>query len=125
MLQGSSFENSESTSELHLDTAIQGLRQAGFVEHIPRGLLSRAFLRTVQRRPIDARADLNEANHLAERGPMPLHLADVCLHRARLFFRDNAVVAKAEIQAARTLIDMHGYRRRLQELEDAENAFFD
>jgi tetratricopeptide (TPR) repeat protein len=125
ILQGSSFENSESTSELHLDTAIQGLRQAGFVEHIPRGLLSRAFLRTVQRRPIDARADLNEADHLAERGPMPLHLADVCLHRARLFFRDDAVAAKAEIQAARTLIDMHGYRRRLQELEDTENAFFD
>ena len=32
-----------------------------------------------------AREDLDEAHEIAERGPMRLHLADIHLHRARLF----------------------------------------
>ncbi len=41
-------------------------------------------------------------------------LADVQLHRARLF-RDRAALA-----AARRLIEKHGYGRRLEQLADAE-----
>jgi hypothetical protein len=53
---------------------------------------------------------------LSDRGTMPLHLADVRLHRARLS-RDTSQLAKA-----RTLIEKHGYWRRKEELEDAEAA---
>ena len=59
---------------------------------------------------------LTEAQDIAERGPMPLHLDDVHLHRARLF-RD-----KGELARARALIEKHEYGRRLPELEDAEQA---
>ena len=61
--------------------------------------------------------DLDEAWSIAERGPMPLHQADVQLHRARLF-GDPAALAEA-----RRLIDKHGYERRREELEDAEAMF--
>ena len=47
---------------------------------------------------------------------MPLYLADIHLHRARLF-RDRAELAKA-----RDLIEDHGYGRRNEELADAEAA---
>ena len=63
-----------------------------------------------------ARADLDEAWQIAERGPMRLHMADIHLHRARLF-RD-----KEELKKARAMIERCGYWRRKQELEDAEQA---
>ena len=44
---------------------------------------------------------------------MPLYLADVHLHRARLF-RDKAALA-----LARDLIEQRGYGRRREELADA------
>ena len=74
---------------------------------------------------------LEEAQQIAERGPMPLYLADVHLHRARLFGRLPAaerrqkfpdIDPKAELREARRLIEKHGYWRRKEELEDAEAA---
>ena len=38
---------------------------------------------------LGAQADLDEAWDIAERGPMRLHLADIHLHRARLFFGEQ------------------------------------
>ena len=61
-------------------------------------------------------SNLYEAQQIAERGPMPLYLADVHLHRARLF-RDRGELAKA-----RGLIEKHGSWRRREELQDAEAA---
>jgi len=63
-----------------------------------------------------ARGDLDEAQQIAERGRMRLHLADIHLHRARLC-RD-----KGELKRARDLIKQCGYWRRKQELEDAEEV---
>ncbi len=63
-----------------------------------------------------ARADLDEAWEIAERGPMPLYQADVQLHRARLFRDPDALTE------ARRLIEEHGYGRRLGELSDAEEV---
>jgi len=74
----------------------------------------RAGLRLRQNDLTDARADLDEARQIAERGPMRLHLADIHLHRARLF-RD-----KQELKRARALIEQCGYWRRREELEAAE-----
>jgi len=49
---------------------------------------------------------MDEAWEIAERGPMRLHMADVLLHRSRLF-RDKAALADA-----RKLIEQVGYWRR-------------
>jgi tetratricopeptide (TPR) repeat protein len=97
-----------------IDQAVDGLRRAGAAHHLPRGLLTRAWLRSALGDPDAARADLVEAQEIAERGPMPLHLADVHLYRARLF-HDRAALAEA-----RRLVDKHGYCRRSEELEDLE-----
>ena len=59
---------------------------------------------------------LTVAQQIAERGPMPIFLADIHLHRARMF-HDKAALA----QAAQLIRDL-GYGRRTEELTDAEAA---
>jgi tetratricopeptide (TPR) repeat protein len=98
-------------------TTLDRLRQANQVDHLPKALLTAAlYFGSLAEQPDEARRCLDEAQQIAERGPMPLYLADIHLHRARLF-RD-----KTELALARTLIEKHGYRRRKEELEDAETA---
>jgi hypothetical protein len=72
-----------------------------------------------------------EVCEIAERGPMPLFLANVHLYRARIVGMTNAegrmtnwpeVDPKAELARARALIEKHGYWRRREELADAEAA---
>ena len=99
-----------------LTAAVDGLRRAGQQDHIPNGLLSRAWLRFVEGDSDHVRADLDEAWEIAERGPMKLFMADIHLHRARLF-RDKESLAKAA-----ELIKQCGYWRRKEELADAEAA---
>ena len=117
---------------------MDGLRRAGTTHHIPRALLTRAWLRflTGARTGAEsAQSDLDEAWEIAERGPMPLFLADIHLHRARLFGRRkdeggqmNEQQAypwespKQDLAEARRLIEKHGYLRRMEELEDAEHV---
>jgi tetratricopeptide (TPR) repeat protein len=98
----------------HIAAAVNGLRKAGTMDHLPSGLLTAALYHFVRGEAEAARAALDQAQEIAERGPMPLHLADVHLHRARLF-RD-----RAELARARDLIKTHGYGRRDEELADAE-----
>jgi len=109
----------------HIDFALTGLRRAGTRHMLPLALFTHAWLRALQGRlfgPDSAESDLNEAQEIAERGPMPLYLADCHLHRARLF-RDHLPDRGAgELQQARALIERHGYGRRRGELEDAERA---
>lgn len=108
----------------NLTAAVNGLRAAGTMDHLPRALLTRAWLNCVEggaaagsEPALDAaRADLDEARRIAERGSMRLYLADIHLHRARLF-RDRDALAKA-----RRLIGECGYGRRREELDDAEAA---
>jgi len=99
-----------------LKAAVEGLRCAGFQDHIPRGLLSRAWLRHVDGDAEGAGADLDEAWQIAERGPMRLHMADILLHRARLFHDKDALARAAD------LIQQCGYHRRDPELADAQQA---
>lgn len=96
--------------------AVNGLRAAGAVEFLVRGLLTAALYHFVRGEHDLTRQHLAEAEQIAERGPMPLFLADVHLHRARMF-RDQAKLAKA----AKLIRDL-GYGRRHGELEDAEEA---
>lgn len=97
-----------------LTAAVDGFRTAGQQDYVPRALLPRAWLHAIKGDPTAARADLDEAWQIASRGGMRLHMADIHLHRARLF-RD-----RAELQKARVLIEECGYGRRREELADAE-----
>jgi TIR domain-containing protein len=115
-------------SAIELDHAVSGLRRAADVEFLVRGLLTRAWLRNLigpRTGPESAQSDLDEAWEIAERGPMPLFLADIHLYRARLFFREATYPwesAQHDLAEARRLIFKHGYLRRKEELEDAEAA---
>src|SRR5580704_1796184 len=115
-----------------LHHAVDGLRRAGVQHDLPLGLLTRAWLRCLtgaRTGPESAQGDLNEAWEIAERGPMPLHMADIHLHRARLFGLSKDRPAsypwtspQHDLAEARRLIEKHGYWRRKEELEDAETA---
>ncbi len=126
-----------------LDAAVSGLRRAGQSDELPKALLTRAWLRRLDgpaTGPGSAQEDLDEAWEIAERGPMPLFLADIHLHRARLFGRREQGAGNRgqaagdsgqaypwespqhDLAEARRLIEKHGYHRRLGELEDAERA---
>jgi hypothetical protein len=100
----------------HVPAALDALRKAGTLDQIPKALLTAALHEHALGDDGAARRHLDEAQQIAERGPMPLYRADVHLHRARLF-RDRDELAKA-----RVLIDRHGYGRRREELADAEEA---
>jgi tetratricopeptide (TPR) repeat protein len=106
----------------HLTAAVDGLREAGSMHHLPRGLLTRAWLHHSTGNSSAAASDLDEAWEIAARGPMPLFQSDILLTRARLFFRDNLDTAEQNLTQARRLIEKHGYHRRDEELEDAEAA---
>jgi hypothetical protein len=104
--------------ESEIDAALNGLRAAGRTDHLPKALLTAAMGEGTRDEGKGIRVEefLTEAQQIAERGPMPLFLADVHLHRARLF-RDRAELAKAK-----ALIETHSYGRRREELADAEEA---
>jgi tetratricopeptide (TPR) repeat protein len=109
-----------------LDHAVSGLRHAGRQDYLPRALLTRAWLRSLTgpaNGPDSARSDLDEAWEIAERGSMPLFLADIHRYRARLFFRAKPYpwqFPQHDLAESRRLIVKHGYLRRKEELEDAE-----
>ncbi|MCH8880125.1 MAG: ATP-binding protein [Planctomycetes bacterium] len=108
-----------------LNTAVDDLRRAGQEHEIPRGLLSRAWLRFVEGDADGARLDLDEAWQIAERGPMRLFMADIHLYRARLFHAEKPYPWTSPVEdlaQARKLIEHCGYHRRDEELADAEQA---
>ena len=100
----------------HLAPALDSLRQAGQSDHLPKALLTAAHWQALAGDAAAARRHLDEAQQIAARGPMPLYLADVHLHRARLFGDPS------ELALALALIEKHGYGRRRAELGDARRA---
>lgn len=105
------------TRSQYLQLALDGLHKAGQVQFHLQALLTAALHQhSLDQDTTAARRCLDEAQQIAERGPMPLYLADVHLHRARLFHD------KVELDKARALIKKHGYGRRSEELADAEQA---
>jgi len=67
----------------HLAPALDGLRKAGHSDYLPNALLTAAHWHALLGDAATARCHLDEAQQIAERGPMPLYLADIHLHRAR------------------------------------------
>jgi len=124
ILEGSSLDPCRAS----LQHAVAGLRRAGETTRLPHGLLTRAWLRFLEGArtgPESAQSDLEEAWEIAERGPMKLFMADIHLHRARLFFREPKYPwgsPAADFAAAGKLIHDCGYHRRDEELDDARRA---
>jgi tetratricopeptide (TPR) repeat protein len=129
------------TARRELDAAVSGLRRAGAVEFLVRGLLTRAWLRFLagaRTGPESVQEDLDEAWEVAERGPMKLFMADIHLYRARLFFREAIYpwkvaknwkgelvtnrTAQDDLKDAEHWITACGYHRRDAELADAKAA---
>ena len=129
-----------------LNQAVHSLVEAGNTPHIPLGLISRSSSRCFSGACIgaeSAQSDLDEAWDIASRGPMRLHMADIHLYRARLFFREKDYpwadwdqwqtnksgpprprTAADDLAAAEKLINECGYHRRDEELKDAKRAIF-
>jgi tetratricopeptide (TPR) repeat protein len=121
-----------------IEAALAKLRAANDLGYFPQALLTAAFYHgTLGGDPAEAARLLDEAQQIAERGPMPLYLADVHLHRARLVSNQSSVARgpsgaghgaftgidpKAELAKARALIEQHKYGRRKEELADTEAA---
>jgi hypothetical protein len=120
----------ETPSREHVREAVDFLRRGGEQRLLPLGLLTRALFRAVTADFDGAREDLDEALEIAERGPMRLYLADIYLHRARLFGLIAGrletypwVSPRDDLDDAKKLIATCGYGRRREELEDAEAAW--
>jgi hypothetical protein len=117
-----------SSNDPKINESVNLLRNSNRIDHFPRGLLTRAWLRSIAGLHTgieSAQADLDEAWEIAERGPMKLHMADIHLHRARLFFREKPYPWKSpqdDLAAAEKLINDCGYHRRDEELADAKQA---
>jgi hypothetical protein len=131
-----------------LSEAVEGLRASGQNDFLARGLLARAAFRRAVGDWEGAARDLDEAQEIAEPGPMRLYLCDCSLERARLalarleaFAPLNGLVAPSpsppappdaaaaaglreeardQLDVARKLIAECGYHRRDQELAELD-----
>jgi hypothetical protein len=128
-----------------LDEAVDGLRSAGTLHHIPRALVARAAFRRSVGDRVDALRDLDEVEEIAEPGPMRLFLCDMALERARLAFAkieafapldkdkpSKATVprpeeiaqlkaeAEKQLRTAADYIEKCGYHRRDEELAELQ-----
>ena len=103
---GRAYPAGSDESALHLDQAVDYLRSAGMLHHLPRALLARSTQR-----------DLDEVFKIASRSGMRLFLTDYHLAQARLYIRENRRDdARPHIEKAAKLIEETGYHRRDAEL---------
>ena len=99
-----------------LEQAVAALRLAGQPRFVPAGLLTLGWLLFLEGDSGKAMDAFEEAREIAEGGTMKLHLADIHLHRGRLW-KDAAALSRG-----RDLVMECGYLRRQEELEDAAQA---
>jgi tetratricopeptide (TPR) repeat protein len=118
----SDIQNLQSEIVLHLAAAVDGLRQAGKMDHLPRGLLTRAERRAWSGDEPGAEADLREAEAIATGGGMRLYLADLHLLCARVYAAHNAILAREHLAQAKTLVAETGYHRRDAEIAALEHV---
>ena len=110
-------------AKAQLDEAVVGLRKAGQIPELPRGLLGRAALLRDNGDYPAARRDLEEAMRIAMRGEMRLYQCDAHVEYARLALSEgNREMARGHAIEARRLIEETGYGRRRQEVEELAQA---
>jgi hypothetical protein len=145
---GATARDDACTARVWLGDSVDGLRAAGQLDYLPRGLLARAAFRRSAGDWNGAARDLDEVEEIAEPGPMRLFLCDMAIERARLAFARIAAFAplnglvddsppqpappgaeesaklaeeaRANLAAARELIESCGYHRRDEELAELE-----
>ncbi|HWP52913.1 MAG TPA: hypothetical protein VN476_02200, partial [Pyrinomonadaceae bacterium] len=127
----------ESTSNVHeateyLKRAVDGLRQAGTMHELPRGLLARAELFRLKSEFEESQGDLDEAMRVATRGGMGLHQVDCHLEYARLDLtqgetENNPAIkhvrlekARKHLIAAKGMVKRMGYHRRDKDVLEIE-----
>ena len=106
-----------------INASVEAFRDVSSQDWMPTVLLTRALKRMCIGDHCGSKVDIDESWEIAARGPMPLFMADIQLHRARLFFREAKYPWESpqhDLAEAKRLIFKHGYLRRKQELEDAE-----
>ena len=106
----------------HLNQAVDGLRNAGTQDQLPRGLLARAELYRVCAAFPEAQRDLKEAMTIAERGGMGLYQVDCHLEYARLYLAmgKKEEDARRNLDAAKEMIGEMGYHRRDTDVKEIE-----
>jgi tetratricopeptide (TPR) repeat protein len=104
-----------------LQRAVDGLRQAGMMDELPRGLLARAVLHRVREDFGQAERDLGEVFRITTRSGMGLYLADYHLESARLYLaQGNRDKAREHWETARAMVERMGYHRRDKEVDEIE-----
>jgi hypothetical protein len=117
---GSPWDKGERLARL-LQQAVDGLRQAGQQQELPRGLMARAELYRMQGDFAQARRDIDEAMTMATRGEMGLHQTDGHLEYARLYLAmDHTARARGSLATARVMVARMGYHRRDAEVQELE-----
>ena len=96
----------------HLNQAVNGLRQAGQQDYLPRGLIARAESHRLQEQFGRAQRDLEEVMTIASRGGMELHKADCHLEYARLYAATgHAEQVKKHLVTAKGMVEKMGLHR--------------
>ena len=109
------------TAEEHLKNAVDKLRQAGRLDHLPRGLLALAELRLMQNDIERAQTNLKEAMSIAQSGNMKLHEADCHLKYARLYLKGGEKEkARESLAKAKELVAQIEYHLRDEEVSELE-----
>ncbi|MCK4763291.1 MAG: TIR domain-containing protein [Candidatus Aminicenantes bacterium] len=99
--------------------AVDGLRESGNQDDVPRGLLARAGYYRESGEYEQAWTDMAEALEIIEAGDMKLFLVDYHIETARLSAAQNRPQGAAEHrQTAKKLIAETGYKRREKELKE-------
>jgi TIR domain len=97
----------------HFGQALEGLRQAGHIELLLRGLLGSSEL---QRKRLEiqlAHADVAEATAIATRGGMALYQADCLIEYTFLYLAEgNTERAGESLRQASEMVERTGYHRR-------------
>jgi tetratricopeptide (TPR) repeat protein len=102
-----------------LRRAVEGLREAGTMDQLPRALLARAELHRARGDYMRAERDMAEALRIATRGGMGLHLADCHLESARLqLAQGNRDKAREHWETAKAMIERMSYHRRDKEVDE-------
>jgi tetratricopeptide (TPR) repeat protein len=110
-------------AETHLHQAIDGLRRAGTIHNLPRGLVARAAYFWLTRQYDRVRRDLDEALRIAIRSHTRLHECDAHLEYARLeLAQSNREAARPHLTRAEKLVAATGYHRRDKDLEKLKGA---
>jgi tetratricopeptide (TPR) repeat protein len=104
--------------ERQLNQAVDGVRKANRIDHLPLGLLGRAAYSRVAGEFDRARRDLDEVMRIATRSGMRLFECDAHLELARLALAEgDPAAARPHLGRAAALVQETGYHRRDDEVK--------